>query len=80
MISNEDLLMDIHNLCVEHQEHRPSGLVYVTEKGLRAISNKLGFDHKKLTPKQRKQFVSDCRDCSQGEFKKIKTYADYLLI
>jgi|LakMenEpi03Aug12_release.lakeMendotaPanAssembly.Ray.scaffolds.fasta_scaffold3628262_1 hypothetical protein len=76
----EDLLMEIHYLCVEHQDHRPSGLVYVNEKGLRAVSSKLGFDHKKLTPKQRKQFVSDCRDCSQGEFKKIKTYADYLLI
>lgn len=77
---NENLLMEIHYLCVENQDHRPSGLVYVNEKGLRAVSKKLGFDHKKLTPKQRKQFVSDCRDCSQGEFKKIKTYAEYLLI
>lgn len=80
MITNEDLLMEIHNLCEEHQDQRPNGLVYVSEKGLRLVSKKLGFDHKKLTTKQRKQFVSDCRDCSMGEFKKIKTYSEYLMI
>jgi hypothetical protein len=76
----EDLRMELHYICVEHQDHRPSGLVYVNEKGLRLVSKKLGFDHKKLTSKQRKQFVTDCRDLSQGEFFKIKTYSEYLSI
>tara|TARA_R110000782_G_scaffold21110_4_gene56910 strand:- start:1167 stop:1409 length:243 start_codon:yes stop_codon:yes gene_type:complete len=80
MLQDENLLMKIHYICVENQDHRPSGLIYVNEKGLRAVSKLLGFNHKLLTPKQRKQFITDCRDCSNSEFKAMKTYNEYLAI
>ena len=78
MIMTEDVLLKTHYLCEQYQNQRVSGLVYVSETGYSKVSKLLGFDYKKLTPKQRKQFRRDCINSSTGQITAIKDYQYYL--
>lgn len=77
-MEQDKIQLEIHYICEKHQEERPSGLVYVTETGYRKVSKLLGFDYKKLTHKQRKQFKIDCKDSSMGSIGSVKNYEYYL--
>jgi hypothetical protein len=76
----DNMIREIYSLCKEYQEERPGGLLYLSETGYRKVSKLLGFNHTKLTPKQRKQFKKDCIDVSMGDLNRLKDYNYYLSI